>query len=168
MIGYVYFVTARDVGRVKIGHSFEPFQRISQLRSASPIPLCLERVCEGGKGREAELHQMFADHRLHGEWFLLSEEVVSFMETIDLPVRKRGGLRCDGLGAPQIVKDIEAAALKARLQMTDVIKQAGVSPTAFYRARRGDGFMKPATAAKIIAAIEALTLAKLADAVNAA
>jgi hypothetical protein len=51
---------------------------------------------------------------------------------------------------------VEAAAVKARLPLSTFIRQAGVSPSAFYRWRNEEHMLRP------------LTLAKLADAVAAA
>jgi len=51
---------------------------------------------------------------------------------------------------------VEAAAVKARLPLTIFIRNAGVSPSAFYRWRNEEHTLRP------------LTLAKLADAVKAA
>jgi hypothetical protein len=51
---------------------------------------------------------------------------------------------------------VEAAAVKARLPLTTFIRNAGVSPSVFYRWRNADRMLRP------------LTLAKLADAVAAA
>jgi hypothetical protein len=52
-------------------------------------------------------------------------------------------------------EQVEAAAVKARIPLTAFIRQAGVNPATFYRWKK-DAELRP------------LTLAKLADAVNAA
>ena len=53
--------------------------------------------------------------------------------------------------------DIEAQALEARVSLSAVLKQAGVSRGSFYRARRGDGDMTPLTKAKLSDAIKELS-----------
>lgn len=50
---------------------------------------------------------------------------------------------------------VEAAALAARLPLTTFIKNAGVSPSAFYRWRNGDRDIRPLTKAKLADAMAA-------------
>lgn len=52
--------------------------------------------------------------------------------------------------------DIEAKALDARLSISDVLRQAGVSRGTFYRWRRGEGGMLPLTKARLLDAIDDL------------
>jgi len=80
----IYFITARDVGRVKIGFSDSPRTRFIKMRTDSPMPLVLERLCEGDQNAERELHRRFAEFRRIGEWFDLSPEIESYMETLPL------------------------------------------------------------------------------------
>lgn len=53
-------------------------------------------------------------------------------------------------------QQIEQAALDARLPITDVLAAAKVSAGSFYRARRGEGEMRPLTAVKLMDAIAQL------------
>lgn len=78
----IYFITARDVGRVKIGFSEEPRSRFMKMRTDSPMPLHLERICEGSKADERALHLRFSDHRLNGEWFAIAPEIEAHMATL--------------------------------------------------------------------------------------
>jgi hypothetical protein len=68
----IYFLTARELGRVKIGYAKDPYQRINQLKTGCPAKCTIEAVIEGDQAFEAELHQMFRKFRTHGEWFELS------------------------------------------------------------------------------------------------
>jgi len=83
----IYFVTARDIGRVKIGFSEDPRNRFVKIRADSPVPLALERICEGDVEVERAIHAMFEHHRVVGEWFSLSDEVELFMLTLDEVVK---------------------------------------------------------------------------------
>jgi hypothetical protein len=78
----IYFITARDVGRVKIGHAANPQARIVAVQTHSPVPLELERVCDGGLREEADLHALFASARVRGEWFTLTPEIETHMATL--------------------------------------------------------------------------------------
>lgn len=80
----IYFITAREIGRVKIGFSEEPRSRFMKMRTDSPIQLALERICDGTVHDERELHTRFAQHRSAGEWFNLAPEIEAFMGTLPL------------------------------------------------------------------------------------
>lgn len=81
----IYFVTAREVGRVKIGYSAAPKGRFVKMRTDSPVSLVMERVCDGDKLAEREIHQRFNVSRADGEWFHLTPEIEAFMATLEHP-----------------------------------------------------------------------------------
>lgn len=81
----IYFVTARDIGRVKIGYSANPRNRLLALQTGCPVRLAMERVAEGTEWDEAELHGRFSPHRLNGEWFSLAAEIEDLMATLSPP-----------------------------------------------------------------------------------
>lgn len=83
----IYFVTAREIGRVKIGYSENPEARFSKLQSDSPITLALERVMDGEVSDEMALHERFADARLSGEWFALTADLDAFMAGLPRYIR---------------------------------------------------------------------------------
>lgn len=55
----IYFITARAVGLVKIGHARNPQTRFVSIQTHSPVSLSLERVTEGGLNEERALHEAF-------------------------------------------------------------------------------------------------------------
>lgn len=67
--GYVYFLDAPSVNRIKIGTGIAPEDRLQAVRLMSPVPIELIGLIIGGRSREAELHKKFAEYRAHGEWF---------------------------------------------------------------------------------------------------
>jgi hypothetical protein len=71
----VYFATCRQTGTVKIGSSLEPYARLKELQTAHPFELKIEAILPGGTDEEWEYHRRFADERLKGEWFKLSEMI---------------------------------------------------------------------------------------------
>lgn len=72
----IYFITAREIGRVKIGVSKHPHKRLRQLQmGCPPAKLKLEAVCEGDQAFEKELHRIFGPFRRHGEWFDLDASI---------------------------------------------------------------------------------------------
>lgn len=107
----IYFIEAVGIDRVKIGTSINPEQRLLKLTHYMPCDVRLMKVVEGGYREEHALHHRFRDHRVKGEWFVLSaireeidsiegtlEHIVKAMETcIDCGVVRRNsryGERC--------------------------------------------------------------------------
>lgn len=80
-VGSVYVVEAPAVGRQKIGHTVrDPLVRLRGLQSGSPVLLELRCSFEAPPDVEAQLHDRFADCRLHGEWFDLTEKQLVWVE----------------------------------------------------------------------------------------
>jgi hypothetical protein len=81
----VYFI--RDGDKVKIGHSVKPTVRMAALTTHSKLELLA--VCHGGREREASLHQRFSDHRVKGEWFTLTPEILKYIAGLKKPRKSR-------------------------------------------------------------------------------
>lgn len=64
--GFVYIATNEHREGFKIGFSRNPKRRLEEQR-LHPVA-----ILEGSLGLEWELHQMFADRRIRGEWFRLA------------------------------------------------------------------------------------------------
>lgn len=75
----VYFLASHDGKRIKIGKSHQPRVRMKALRTANPYPLQVVHVVPGYSNVEYELHQMFYEYRLHGEWFEFSAPIASLI-----------------------------------------------------------------------------------------
>jgi hypothetical protein len=76
----IYFATAREVGRVKIGHtSMVLSTRLYALQNASPCPLVIEAATNGGRDEESALHAELHHHRVFGEWFKICPEIEQLM-----------------------------------------------------------------------------------------
>jgi hypothetical protein len=122
----IYFITARDIGRVKIGYSAKPRVRFQKMQSDSPTRLALERVCDGDEAVEAALHERFAAFRQHGEWFTISAEIASHMATLPAPVierkprEKRARLQGPTPEAAVLLSEIEAFCARNMLTATSV------------------------------------------------
>lgn len=65
---YIYLIEAEN-GWVKIGHAISVFDRASAVRTHSPLRTRLIAWWPGGGADERDLHEQFAGHRQHGEWF---------------------------------------------------------------------------------------------------
>lgn len=75
----VYFIQQGDNGPIKIGYSADPHKRLQSLSTASPYPLRLLKVIDGGWMLEQTLHRRFAEHQLEGEWFAPAPELLAFI-----------------------------------------------------------------------------------------
>jgi len=68
----IYIMVDRNTGFYKIGRSINVLNRERTLQSEKPsIELCFS--FESNMSKEKELHGMFSDKRVRGEWFNLDE-----------------------------------------------------------------------------------------------
>lgn len=77
----VYFITARELGRVKIGRASNPTRRLWELQTASSSKLQLEAVIPGDRREERELHTALSSLRIRGEWFHLTPQIEELIAT---------------------------------------------------------------------------------------
>ena len=85
--GYVYVLGGR--GYYKIGRTKEIDKRVKELGILLPWSVGVEHTipCQDHKAAEKALHDMFAHHRAHGEWFSLGESELENIKNIE---RMRG------------------------------------------------------------------------------
>ncbi|MEP2923813.1 MAG: GIY-YIG nuclease family protein [Bauldia litoralis] len=67
---------------VKIGMTRNVGMRLATLQAASPFELVLLASEPGYVQREAELHAMFADLRVRGEWFRHEGRLASYITSL--------------------------------------------------------------------------------------
>lgn len=100
---YVYFIKPVGMpGPIKIGCSFMPEKRLADIAAWSPWPLEIVVTIPGDADLEKNIHECFALHHSHKEWFhahpdilLLTERLkagVEITEAMDLSDR-RGNIR---------------------------------------------------------------------------
>lgn len=76
----VYFLHAIGTDRVKIGWAAILGSRINTIAAGCPFPLRVLGTTPGRAEVESILHQRFSHLRVHNEWFLLTREIVSFIQ----------------------------------------------------------------------------------------
>ncbi len=77
----VYFLRPiGQLGPIKIGCSVQPELRLDSLTIWSPVRLELICSVPGGHSDERTLHAMFDKHRVHGEWFGASKELLGLID----------------------------------------------------------------------------------------
>lgn len=84
-MGFVYFIAQLNNDRkVKIGFSKNPTKRLKSLSTSSPSPLLLLGYFEGTMESEKEIHLRFSGDRVNREWFFISEEILTFVNEVNL------------------------------------------------------------------------------------
>jgi hypothetical protein len=68
---YCYLIRCETSGNLKIGKAIDAQRRLADLQRGSGTRLTLLAALKTASGYtlEAEMHERFAAHRLHGEWF---------------------------------------------------------------------------------------------------
>lgn len=81
--GYVYFAVIGYpyISHVKVGFTTkDPVSRVRSLQTGCPFPIRLLGYVFGSVNREQELHRVFSEWRLAGEWFEYSGYVAQVIE----------------------------------------------------------------------------------------
>lgn len=81
----VYFIGGAD-GPIKIGRTTSISRRIHLLQTGHPNPLGVLAALKGGAAEESVYHARFDQHRLHGEWFERTPEILAEIERIGCPL----------------------------------------------------------------------------------
>ena len=79
---YIYFVQAGEKGPVKVGLSKNPMSRVKQLQTSNPHTLKLLGIIPGDRETEEMIHDKFEDHRLEGEWFEPTNELIDIVRSL--------------------------------------------------------------------------------------
>lgn len=80
-VGFVYFILAADVRRLKIGFSENhPSGRMMDLSVGCPVDLVLLGYRRAGRATEGLLHHKFRDLWVRGEWFKYHARLRRFVE----------------------------------------------------------------------------------------
>ena len=78
--GWVYFIACEETQRVKIGYTKgNVTKRLKALQTGAAGQLRFIAKQPGSPETERAIHDKFAAHRLHGEWFEMSEDLFSYI-----------------------------------------------------------------------------------------
>lgn len=80
--GYVYILKDVEVTQTyKIGKTVRPYERMKRFAVELPFQTKLIHViqCDDPSGLEAMLHRHFAEKRVRGEWFNLSQHDIDWL-----------------------------------------------------------------------------------------
>lgn len=83
LAGFIYFVTADHPDfPIKIGFMEKKNDlRMRGLQTGCPYPLILLGTVTGTYQGERALHRQFGQHRLNGEWFQRTPELLAYIES---------------------------------------------------------------------------------------
>lgn len=86
---YVYFIGNENT--VKIGYSNNPQKRLSQLQSGNPqrIEVLATIEDDNPQSLESNLHSIFREHKLSGEWFKNSDSVAFVVKYLMFSMERR-------------------------------------------------------------------------------
>lgn len=87
----VYFI--RGGGFIKIGFSTNPLARLIDLRTASPFELELLADIPGSKDDELQIHRLFSDLHVRGEWFRDDDRILAFIKQTRVETNRLGWKR---------------------------------------------------------------------------
>lgn len=111
--GYVYAVRDDTASAVKIGFSSDPMRRLAQLQTASAGRLRLIGAAPAVIETEAELHGVFRDRRMSGEWFDDADGAVSAALS---GVTTAGIIRLLRASADALLREADALAAEGQMQ----------------------------------------------------
>jgi len=78
--GYVYFIEAVGLKRLKIGYSDDPDKRVRTLATGSPVSLRVLAKMPGTQAMEKEIHAKFAHLKVENEWFHLTDDIRAYID----------------------------------------------------------------------------------------
>ena len=81
----IYFIQNPTTGHIKIGTTRRLTMRKRQIDKEIRLKTVLLGVMEGGRLQEQTIHIELANDRVHGEWFLPSERLVSYITQYSSP-----------------------------------------------------------------------------------
>ena len=104
MHSYVYFITDNH-GHIKIGKTDDTYKRLKELQTGNPYKLSILLTImmtsvNDAFSLEQELHQLFKDYRLEGEWF----EAEPVFKVIDTDIVKLNKFQFGGLQYGKVKK----------------------------------------------------------------
>lgn len=89
----VYFMQIVPDGPVKIGVADRPTRRLADLQACMPYELRLRCFMHAPAGIERFLHDVLSHHRIRGEWFAPTEDVLWVVELFANSRARRPGLQ---------------------------------------------------------------------------
>ena len=81
----IYFIQAGPDGPVKIGWTTNLKRRTNALQTGAHVKLATIRTIDAPEWAEPWLHDQFAQHRAHGEWFTFHPDMLTIQPPDQMP-----------------------------------------------------------------------------------
>lgn len=89
----IYFITQQD-RFVKIGYTeADAYARLASLQTGNPYPLQILKVTHGSQQDEHHIHIKFSHISIIGEWFYLTKQMRSYIESLPVCQDIQGDMR---------------------------------------------------------------------------
>ena len=75
----IYFIQGKESGNIKIGYSIQPDKRINNLQTAHYEKLEVIGLLHGSMEDESNIHKMFKEYHLRGEWYSPGGKLLEFI-----------------------------------------------------------------------------------------
>ena len=82
-VGIIYFLHAPQARTIKIWFTTMLSDRLAKLRNGSPEHLELLKTIKGSVAIEQTLFIMWSKHRLHGEWFRATPDLLAYITDLE-------------------------------------------------------------------------------------
>lgn len=79
----IYLIECSKTNSCKIGYASNPENRLAQLQTGNPFALDLISTIEGDIPKEKEIHKLFKEFRLKGEWFIYNQKIKEYFNVED-------------------------------------------------------------------------------------
>lgn len=115
----IYFIECS--GRIKVGFSADPWQRVNKVSADAPFPCTLIGVMPGDRTKEALVHLQWRHLHCHREWFAGSKDFLAWIS--ENAVERKAG-------AVERVKGSMCGLPVERGDKVKIAKECGVTPGA--------------------------------------
>ncbi len=88
----IYFIQHGKDGPIKISYTTDDstfHSRLSILQTGSPVELMPLGIGRGARSDECELHQLFAEEHIRGEWFHPDDALLRYIHTRARKIKKK-------------------------------------------------------------------------------
>ena len=86
---YVYFIQEGTTGKIKIGYSSNPHERLKSHQTSNSSTLRILGIIEGNIESEQLIHKRFEKFKVTGEWFEPVDSLLTFIENSKMSDREK-------------------------------------------------------------------------------
>ena len=118
----IYFI--KQEGYIKIGYTTLFKKRLTQLQTSSPVKLEVLALIKGEKTDEKKYHDTFKHINSNGEWFYYNDEIISFIDSLDISLMWKYGLSENKTSPIGLIKQTR---LEKNLSLEELGEKLGIT-----------------------------------------